>query len=124
MANLKSITNLPLADSAEGLNVIVNDNGSAKQIPASSIGGGVFIIDSTASNYSTSNTSYGNTIKEALLNGKTVYYYDGSYYFSVVAFNINETTTGDVYLVAYVSGYSGTYGPSFEPRPCSFAITL
>lgn len=32
MANLKNITDLPVAESAEGLNLIVNDNGSAKQI--------------------------------------------------------------------------------------------
>ena len=38
MANLKSITELPVAASAEGLNLIVNDNGSAKQIAASAVG--------------------------------------------------------------------------------------
>jgi hypothetical protein len=38
MANLKSITELPVAESAEGLNLIVNDNGSAKQIAASAVG--------------------------------------------------------------------------------------
>jgi hypothetical protein len=30
MANLKSIVDLPLIESAEGLNLIVNDNGAAK----------------------------------------------------------------------------------------------
>lgn len=38
MANLKNITDLPIAESAEGLNLIVNDNGSAKQIAASAVG--------------------------------------------------------------------------------------
>lgn len=38
MANLKSITELPVVESAEGLNLIVNDNGSAKQIAASAVG--------------------------------------------------------------------------------------
>lgn len=38
MSNLKSITELPLAESAEGLNLIVNDGGAAKQIPASAVG--------------------------------------------------------------------------------------
>ena len=38
MANLKNITELPVAESAEGLNLIVNDNGSAKQIAASAVG--------------------------------------------------------------------------------------
>lgn len=38
MANLKNITELPVVDSADGLNLIVNDNGEAKQIAASAVG--------------------------------------------------------------------------------------
>lgn len=38
MANLKNITELPVVESADGLNLIVNDNGSAKQIAASAVG--------------------------------------------------------------------------------------
>lgn len=38
MANLKNITELPVAESTDGLNLIVNDNGSAKQIAASAVG--------------------------------------------------------------------------------------
>lgn len=38
MANLKNITELPVAESADGLNLIVNDNGVAKQIAASEVG--------------------------------------------------------------------------------------
>jgi hypothetical protein len=38
MSNLKSITELPLAEFAEGLNLIVNDGGAAKQIPAGAVG--------------------------------------------------------------------------------------
>jgi hypothetical protein len=38
MANLKNITEVPVAESAEGLNLIVNDNGAAKQIAASKVG--------------------------------------------------------------------------------------
>lgn len=34
----KSVTDLPLAESSEGLNLIVNDGGAAKQIPASEVG--------------------------------------------------------------------------------------
>lgn len=37
MANLKNITELPMAESADGLNLIVNDNGAAKQIAASAV---------------------------------------------------------------------------------------
>lgn len=38
MANLKNITELPVANSASGLNLIVNDSGTAKQIAASKVG--------------------------------------------------------------------------------------
>lgn len=38
MANLKNITDLPVAESSKGLNLIVNDNGAAKQISANAIG--------------------------------------------------------------------------------------
>ena len=38
MANLKNITELPLAESSEGLNLIVSDGGAAKQIAASAVG--------------------------------------------------------------------------------------
>ena len=38
MTKLKNITDLPLAESIEGLNLIVNDNGAAKQIAASAVG--------------------------------------------------------------------------------------
>lgn len=39
MANLKNITDVPVVESAEGLNLIVNDNGTAKQIAANAVGG-------------------------------------------------------------------------------------
>lgn len=38
MANLKNITDLPIIGSADGVNLIVNDNGSAKQIAAGAVG--------------------------------------------------------------------------------------
>lgn len=38
MANLKSIVDVPVAESAEGLNLIVEDNGVAKKIAASEVG--------------------------------------------------------------------------------------
>lgn len=38
MKNLRDITELPLAESASNLNLIVNDNGTAKQIPAGLVG--------------------------------------------------------------------------------------
>lgn len=38
MANLKNITELPVAESAADVNLIVNDGGTAKQIPAGQVG--------------------------------------------------------------------------------------
>lgn len=38
MSKLKDITELPLAESAEGVKLIVNDNGAAKQIAANVVG--------------------------------------------------------------------------------------
>lgn len=38
MANLKNITELPVAQSTEDLNLIVVENGCAKQIPANEVG--------------------------------------------------------------------------------------
>lgn len=38
MTNLKNITDLPMAESAKGVNLIVNDNGVAKQIKAGYVG--------------------------------------------------------------------------------------
>lgn len=234
MANLKNITELPVAESTDGLNVIVNDNGSAKQIAASSVGvtswnnltdkpfyeevdttavfveeefelqyeepsANVFgaslpfpvelgslcdivmngvsyndivlktvqtlyegctlrfaptamaiyvptdvkelIVSLTVKNTTThqidekfipdsvkdrvfimdmtvltpdnfTDTTYGNTVKEALLNGKTVLTYDGTYYFNVIAFKINETTTGEVYLHIFTHSSNTTGGVS------------
>jgi len=53
MANLKNITELPVAESAEGLNLIVNDNGAAKQIAASAVGAQAdfAVIDETSPAY-------------------------------------------------------------------------
>lgn len=50
MANLKNITDLPVVESAEGVNLIVNDNGAAKQIAASAVGAQADWAETDASN--------------------------------------------------------------------------
>ena len=71
MVNLKNITELPLAESVNNLNLIVNDNGSAKQIAASALGGvqldgnSVYVIDSEA-------YTYGDDALDAILKGKQI----------------------------------------------------
>lgn len=115
MANLKNITDVPVVESAEGLNLIVNDNGAAKQVPANLVGGtqNTFIIDIT--NLTPDNfmdAAYGNTVKEALLNGQIVFVYDGTYYFNIAAFRIRVTTTGEVYLDIFIPTKNTTGGIS------------
>lgn len=79
MANLKNITDLPVAESAEGLNLIVNDNGAAKQIAAGAIALQnvnplmVEIITSTPGFYGSTENSINKSfeeIKQALLAGQ------------------------------------------------------
>jgi hypothetical protein len=73
MANLKNIADLPVVESAEGLNFIVNDNGSAKQIAASAIGTAgtayvksePYVIDSEA-------YTYGDDALAAILEGRQI----------------------------------------------------
>lgn len=78
MANFKNITDLPVAESAEGLNLIVNDNGSAKQIAADKIGvggsgggepdmvirAGALLGDENPSSYSVDATEYENVCEK------------------------------------------------------------
>ena len=58
----------------------------------------VFIIDTTADDYSTNDTAYGDKVKKAILSGKTVYYFDGSKYGTVGEFFIESQTSGDIFL--------------------------
>ena len=76
--------------------IYVNDNGETKQIAcdkvvtAGSGGGGVFIIDSTADDYSESDHAYGNKVRDAFLNGMVFYYYDGFKYYMPTELSIDE----------------------------------
>lgn len=126
MSNLKSISELPITESSDGLNFIVNDNGNAKQIPVNFVvvenSGSVFVIDTS---FSMNNTTHGNSVKDALLGGKTVYFYDGTFYYTVVAFRIQESTESSSRLMLFVSGSLSTTGElNFTPRMIPFAITL
>lgn len=135
MENLRKITELDVIESlenTEGLSIIANDNGQAKQIPASLLGGlsggggGVFIIDEKSSEFSYTDTNYGNKIKEAFLDGKTLYYFDGWHYFSVIAFNPEWTSGNDARIVIYVCGTSNTYDSIVNStlKSYKFSITL
>lgn len=68
MANLKNITDVPVAESAEGLNLIVNDNGVAKQIPASAVGKGNYDVILDTNTGTIIQGSYDN-LRSIILNG-------------------------------------------------------
>jgi hypothetical protein len=77
MVNLKNITELPLAESANNLKFIVNDNGSAKQIAANNIGAGAanlkpLILDATLSDYYGGNSEAGDEALEAIKAGRQI----------------------------------------------------
>ena len=85
---IMKLSNVPELNEFAGTEKIyVNDNGETKQIACDKVvtagggGGGVFIIDSTADDYSESDHAYGNKIRDAFFGGKLIYYYDGYTYY-------------------------------------------
>lgn len=88
---------------SDSATVVGFNNGEAAQFPIGSIGGGVFVIDPDASDFSMNDTAYGDKVKDALLAGKQVlvykkatYDYDVYYYCLVRSFCLTyRTTTSD-----------------------------
>ena len=74
--NLSEINTV--AEPAEGTTMMGFENGVPIQMPMSAVkgSGGVFIINPDDPEYSTTDTAYGNKVKEALLSGKSVWYYN------------------------------------------------
>ena len=81
MVNLKNIAELPLAESADNLKFIVNDNGFAKQIAANNINVGnnigtanlkPLILDATLSDYYGGNSEAGDEALEAIKAGRQI----------------------------------------------------
>lgn len=95
---------------ADGTTMMGFQNGVPIQMPMSAVksGGGVFIINPDDPEYSTTNTAYGNKVKEALLSGKNVWFYhmlpastttnerpyDSQTYTWVISFMVSEDTSG------------------------------
>lgn len=98
MANLKNIADLPVAESAEGLNLIVNDNGAAKQIAASAVGGSEnydFDILCEASDWSSiTNTSY-SLVSGDVANALDKFRVPGTFPKVRIRFILGETSDGD-----------------------------
>ena len=95
------------------------ENGELVQLPANSIKGnsGVFLINRDDPDYSTTDTAYGDKIKEALLEGKPVWMYqnvpsttttvgDTEYYNLVCRFEVAALTNGGFALRVYTSASS------------------
>lgn len=114
--NLSEINTV--AEPAEGTTMMGFENGVPIQMPMSSVkgSGGVFIINPDDPEYSTTDTAYGNKVKEALLSGKCVWLYnilpagpatndhpaqpyDIQIYEQVWSFGISEDTKGHIIIL-------------------------
>lgn len=121
-----------MAEPTEATMIPAMEDGKGVLVPARAIkGGSVFVIDSTAEDYSLTSTEYGNKVKEALLRGDTVYVYQYETYTNVVAFGIVESTTGAATLKVYPSALVNNNGLALNDQfsdathgYLSFAITL
>lgn len=125
MASLKNITDLPVAESADGLNLIVNDNGAAKQIAASAIEGKVKTINGvepdesgdvqidTASSWNDLKDKpfYSEMVLIEILNNTL--HYDGYEDWYMSGFMIDNNSVpprvGDTYIVQINNGASQEY---------------
>lgn len=114
--NLSEINTV--AEPAEGTTMMGFENGVPIQMPMSAVkgSGGVFIINPDDPEYSTTDTAYGNKVKEALLSGKSVWCYkmlhagtsnghayDAQIYDQILEFGISEDTKG--YFIMLDSGH-------------------
>lgn len=88
MANLKNIADLPLVTSANGVNLLINDNGLAKQIAASAVGAQANwdTTDSSAPSFILNKPNY----SPLVLNAETDY--------------TSDSATGDAALAAILAG--------------------
>lgn len=112
--NLSEISTV--AEPAEGTTMMGFENGVPIQMPMSAVkgSGGVFIINPDDPEYSTTDTAYGNKIKEALLSGKSVWHYtmmpantttdsrpyDMEIYEQIYDFGISEDTKGHIIMLS------------------------
>lgn len=109
--NLNEIDNV--SNPADGTTVMGFENGTPIQMPMSAIkgSGGVFVIDSNDSDYSTTDVTYGDKIKEALLGGKAVWLFlNNTYYTPILAFDVSYRTNGVLKLTIYPALKPSTTG--------------
>lgn len=115
--NLSEINTV--AEPAEGTTMMGFENGVPIQMPMSAVkgSGGVFIINPDDPEYGTTDTAYGNKIKEAMLSGKSMWYYhmlpastttdnhpyDVQVYEQILGFGIREDTKGHIIMLDTIS---------------------
>lgn len=112
--NLSDATEIQ--EPSENTTLMGFENGELVQIPANSIKGdtGVFLINPDDPDYSTTDTAYGDKVKEALLEGKPVWMYRNvpsttittggtEYYTLVCGFDVATLTTGGFALRVYIN---------------------
>lgn len=104
-----------VAEPAEGTTIMGFENGTPIQMPMSAVkgSGGVFIINPDDPEYSTTDTAYGNKVKEALRSGKMIWVYsmmpastttngqpyDVQIYEQISGFGISEDTKGHIIML-------------------------
>lgn len=112
-----------VAEPAEGTTMMGFENGVPIQMPMSAVkgSGNVFIINPDDPEYSTTDTAYGNKVKEALLSGKSVWVYnilhagtttnshayDEQIYELIFVFGISEDTKGHFIILNFDSPSGG-----------------
>lgn len=103
---------------ADGTTMMGFQNGVPIQMPMSAVksGGGVFIINRDDPEFSTTDTAYGNKVKDALLSGKNVWLYnmlpattttdelpyDLQTYIQIEGFAVSEDTSGHILMLRLV----------------------
>ena len=110
-----------VAEPAEGTTMMGFENGVPIQMPMSAVkGSGAFIINPDDPEYSNTDTVYGNKIKEALLSGKSVWFYnilpastttndppyDVQIYSQIYEFGISEDTKGHIIMLKIIDSES------------------
>ena len=127
----KNLSEIDTVESpADGTTMMGFQNGVPIQMPMSAVksGGGVYVISPDDPKYSTTDTAYGNEVKEALLSGKNIWFYnmlpattttnerpyDIQEYDQVVRFAISEDTSGHILMLQIIG----------LPDPLTFRITV
>lgn len=113
--SFKNLSDVDLVEEpADGTTVMGFEDGKPIQMPMSEVrtkSSGVFVIDPSASDYSLTDTAYGDKLRDALLNGKAVWFFlNSSYYASILAFDATYRTNGQLKLTVYPAINPNTEG--------------